>query len=283
MGGLLFALKRTLFASALEPTVVRVHASDSKDQEHAIAQAMLVQYALDEGIGASDPVVWERLRAVFPELARDEKTLGRERFERELMRRAHELSLFQEDALLRNRLAFDAETVLKAALPVATPTDGELQRYLAQHRASYAHPASVTFSQLFISRQKHGESTMAVAQRLRSELMAKHLGPDDAASYGEPSNWPRTMTGTSEQVARLFGGTLANGLESAPIAGWSEPVASALGLHLVWLSERTAEAPAALSDVRARVTADYLEQQRDAALREQLSLLRARYRVELEP
>lgn len=283
VGGLLFGAKQLLFADRPERARVVVQLEAGEDREHAIDRALLARSAADQGLALHDPVVRERLRAMFPELRQREQTVSAARFDAELTERARSLDLFAEDPMLRNRLASNAVLALHASGATREPSTSELTAFFAAHRERYRRAPRVSFTQLFVAHDKHGQRTREAAEQLRATLTQRALPPEDTAALGEPSNLARHWQDVSYEVVQTrFGGPLSSALATLPLGAWSEPVASSLGYHVLWVAARSASSALTLGDVRARVRADLLEEQRARQLRDHLTVLRTLYLVEVQ-
>ena len=85
------------------------------------------------------------------------------------------------------------------------------------------------------------------------------------------------------EIARLFGVEFARALADMPASeSWQGPVRSALGVHLVNISQNTPAQLTPFDEARAAVTADWRDETRrsenEAAIRE----IVGRYKVEIE-
>ena len=120
--------------------------------------------------------------------------------------------------------------------------------------------------------------------------MAQQREEDDVADGGGvPSNvagdafmfqdW--YLERTPEQVASVFGGPFAQALFDLKADGWSAPIESAFGWHLVFVEASTAGGLPEFEDVEAVVKAAWTQQQRAMLKREAYDVMRARYRVVL--
>jgi hypothetical protein len=190
-----------------------------------------------------------------------------------LTREAVVLGLDRGDPIVRRRLA-QKMGFLAEGDAAREPEETDLAGYLAAHADRYRSPPRVSFRHVFLGREKSGD-----AERLLAELRGG-ARPD---ALGEPFlRGAHFAARAPAEVEAVFGAAFAAALAGAPEGSWSGPFASSYGTHLVFVEERTPGAPAALAEARARVRQDLLDERREAAQREQLRRLRARYRVEIE-
>ena len=194
-----------------------------------------------------------------------------------LYREALALGLDRDDLVVRRRLVQKMEMLALRDAPGISESD-LMDHYIA-HRADYAHPESVSFRQVFFSAASRGADARASAEAALGELRG-----DGADGLGDPppvppevSDWTRPM------VEARFGADFAASVFAAGTGGWSGPMASAYGYHLVRV---TRHAPARVPDfaeVASRIATDLDAARRAAALDRIYAEVRDAYQVEIEP
>ena len=192
------------------------------------------------------------------------------------------LGLDRDDVVVRQRVKQKLEFVAEDSSSAAEPSDGELQEFLAAHAAAFAIPSRTTFHHVFIDPIRHRTDLDATLQRLSAEL--KDVADVEVAeSLGDPTMLPPRFDGSSpSEVAMTFGQEFATKLTELPENSWQGPVASAFGLHFVWVSDRTAERTPTLAEVRDRVKRE-LDHARRVEWNEKFyESLRAKYVVTIE-
>jgi hypothetical protein len=113
-----------------------------------------------------------------------------------------------------------------------------MDHYLA-HRADYTLPESVSFRHVFFSAATHGADAHAAAEAALGGL--RDGGAPRAGRLGDPPPTPPEVSDwTRPMVADRFGMDFAASVFAAEAGGWSGPVASAYGYHLVFVSGRAA-------------------------------------------
>jgi hypothetical protein len=273
------ALERVWSRVESAPLVVHVRAdASSVDRERAIDEAVLVEEAWRAGGARIDPVVREQLLTSM----RATKSEDGVEDDAALLERALALGLHRADPVTRQRLAFQAEQLLTARVATERPGEAVLDAYLRAHRARYALPARVSFVQVFVSSGRHGAELASDASTLLSELRRARVPAEAAASFGDPSLFPRRFAAVDAvALDAQLGPGFARALWRSPLGQWAGPIPSAYGLHLVWLEEHSDGRVPALFELRERVLADYRHDRRRELLRERLRALRSSYRVEL--
>lgn len=192
-----------------------------------------------------------------------------------LYREALAQGLDRGDLIVRRRLVQKMEFLLEAEADGREPDDAALAALLQEEGSRFAHPARLTFEQLFVARDRHGDA-QAEAGRLRARLAAG----DDPARLGDPFPRGRRFTTVSAaDIAGIFGPPFAAAVAALPDDTWSAPVASSFGLHLVRVSAREPARPATLDEARAALRQRFIERRRTALRRAGIDRLRQRYEV----
>lgn len=252
--------------------------ADADETSRRIDDAILLEEAIRFGWASTDPVVRRRL-AVNMAIAHggEGPTRDADVSEAEITE-ALELGMHRTDPVVVGRLVARARQLLDSTAGAA-PDDEALRAHLAQHRARFARPARVTFLQVVVRRDLHGDATEAEAEARLERL--QRGGSDEAArALGDPM--PLLTTRQSAQLGaidRLFGPGFGEAVAALPAGSWQGPVRSAYGLHLVRVEAVERERLPPLEAIRPRVVADYHATRRHARVRERMRALRARYDV----
>ena len=108
--------------------------------------------------------------------------------------------------------------------------------------------------------------------------------PEDISDYGDPSPIPNDLfEAGDDEIAAMLGGDFLAEVQQLPLQRWAGPVASDLGLHLVYVTQRSAGQKPQLSAVEDAVHRAWLnEQQRQAVDAMYGTLIRA-YDVSTAP
>lgn len=192
-----------------------------------------------------------------------------------LYREGVALGLDRDDVVVRKRVAQKLEVLTEGAADAAPPSDSELERWLAEHAASYTLPAVVSFEQVYFDPKRRGRSLERDVERARRSARPAELG--DATLLP-----PRLEGASPREVESRFGQELARAVESLPVGEWSGPVTSSYGAHLVRVTARTEARTPALAEVRDDVARDWQDARARAAQDALYERLRAKYRVTVE-
>lgn len=245
--------------------------------QQEIDDTVLVLEARERGLHLSDPVVQRRLLRNMQFLNAEP-----ERSDEELLDEAYALGFDRTDLVVRRRLAQMLTLEVLAGAREEPPQEAELSRYLAEHPDRFTQPERMRISHVFLSRDSRGEALADDARALLAELAT--AGSDAAVGAGDPFLFPRDLPSRSERdLAKTFGPEFAAQVRTLPVGRWSGPVASAYGLHLVWVHERTPAARSDLEVVRSEVREAVFHERAERALRERLRELRERHPVRVEP
>jgi hypothetical protein len=265
LGALLFAgaqVQHAVFPDLPPPLVVEVApAASPADVAHAVDAALLAELAVKHGAVQADPVVREELLRSMRQLSD-----GAASDESSLLNQADQLGLFQADPVVRERLRFVGEELLLHAAARATPSAATLQQYAQAHAARYTPPA-LTSVQLVALR---GADAMVRAKALVPLLQTASFA--ESSVFHEEPLLPRVLRGaTPESLALRVGETARAGIDAAAVGTWSRPLVTPYGALIAYVESRTAPILPAISQIAARVAADYEHDtratQRTAALR----------------
>jgi hypothetical protein len=285
LGALLFAVDR-LWWSAESPEPVVIDAArlvalrgelqrvlrrepTREELERAIApevdDELLYREALARGYAEDDPVIFRRLVQNLRFAGADE-----EREDLSLYREALEMGMHETDIVVRRRLVQRMRLDLEASALATEPDEAALRAVYERDLAEYRSPERTRLLQLYYARE-HAERAAADLASLRAEGSP----PGDATSRGDPfllsaGQPPQTR----RELADRFGSAFADGVFEAPPGRWSGPIASAYGVHLVWVHERTPERALSFEKVRERVRHAVLAERRRDALERGLAALR---------
>ncbi len=225
-----------------------------------------------------DALTRERTARLGREPTDDDRALQRARYVREeaLVREARALGLDAGDAIVRRRLVQKLELLVRSSLEAREPDDEDLAAFVAAHADEYVAPPDVSFEHRFFSRDRRGERALADA---RASLLQT-----DVASSGDPfPHGNRFERRPFDAVEDVLGPELVPALRDTPIDGWSTPIETRFGVHLVRVTERRDARPLALDEVRGDVRARVREEAEAAALEEALDAIVSGYTVEERP
>ncbi len=278
LGAFLCGAKRTLIASSqpVRPQLVVTlpRGAGAAQRERAIDEAVLTAEALAHGGALIDPLVREQLLV-------DMREQGQSEPDERLIERALALGVHRADPVIRARLVYQAEQIVRAKAVIPAPSETELSAYVEAHRARYLEPARASFTHVFLSRSRRREQLTADAARLGKQLAGAPLAPADAKPRSDPSIFPVVVAQASAaELDARFGPGFGAAVLAAPLGAWTGPVSSSYGAHFVLVTERRAERVPPLAALGPRALADYEHDQRERALLRDTRALRARYELE---
>jgi hypothetical protein len=197
-----------------------------------------------------------------------------------LYREALSLGLDKDDTIVKRRLAQKMEFLADDASAVREPGREELRVWYATHGERFARPARVSFHHLYFSPDRRGARAAEDAARARATLGRGSVGAAAAGRLGDPFMFQDAyLDRTPEQIAAVFGTQFALAVARIPPGGWSEPLESGLGWHLVWVDAIAPGVVPPLEDVEGAVKAAWIDEQRAEVRQRAFAGLAARYQV----
>ncbi|MHC4140758.1 MAG: peptidylprolyl isomerase [Planctomycetota bacterium] len=220
-----------------------------------------------------EPTV-EELRGQVNQLIREEI----------LSREAVAMGLDEGDMVVRRRLAQRMDFLFRDLSETAGPSDGELRDYLEVNRGTYESPGQVSFTQVYFNPEKRGddgaaEAARALAERLNTDESARHKAPES----GDPFLLPSSYRGqSSAEVRGAFGLRFAEAVWEQEPRTWRGPVLSGYGWHAVYVEDRSEAALPDFSELKERLTTDWMADRERELAGAVYDRLRERYRVLVE-
>src|SRR5262245_6209346 len=173
-----------------------------------------------------------------------------------LAREARAMGLDADDPFVRRRLAQKVDFLVRDTSNMAEPTEADLRAFYAAHPEQFADGSRISFTQVYF-REEHRDAVAIALERLRSGADPMSEG-DASLLETEQRDVPR------QAVAAQFGEGFAAALFALPDGGWTGPIASSYGSHLVRITGRRAIGTGDFKAARERVAAAW----RDARQRE---------------
>lgn len=186
--------------------------------------------------------------------------------EEALYRQAMAYGMAKDDYVIKRRMVQKMEFLAEGTTPVVTSlTTSELEAYYEEHREDYKVPAAVTFTHVFFSADRHGNTVDKLAQETLGILTENRVRFDQAPNYGERFPYQLNyVERTQEEVASHFGEEMAQAIFRLQPhkARWQGPVRSEFGMHLVLLTRAEAARIPPLQEVRDQL-ANELQRRRE--------------------
>jgi hypothetical protein len=201
-----------------------------------------------------------------------------------LLSRAVELGLHREDVVVRRILVQKMRLIGSSLSPAQRPSSEDIEEAYESERERLRAPDRRSLVHVFVSRDRRGKATNAAALALRERLVAEAISFDRAPGLGDPFPLGHRLERRSQRdLERSFGARFGASTFALPLGQWSDPIASAYGVHLVRIEEAEAGQLPPLSVVSDRLRLQLEERRRDKNLDALLSDLRTRYKVALPP
>ena len=199
------------------------------------------------------------------------------------VREAVATGLDRDDTIIRRRLRQKLEFLTEDALDAAAPSDEDLRAYLKAHPDSFRVEPRVAFRQVFLDSNRRGAAAQSDARALLARLSSAGAGADISV-LGDSRMLPPVIELSSQSdVARVFGQDFATKVASLAPGGWTGPIESGYGLHLVQVTARVEGRLPELSEVRDAVEREWRAAQRKERSEALFRKLLARYKVVVEP
>ncbi len=194
-------------------------------------------------------------------------------------RRALELGLEQDDAVVRRRLRQKLELLVETQSGAVEPSETELGAFFDAQRDRYREKETFSFRQVYVGAGETEES------KARAALLVDVLeNGGDASALAAPTGLPLENEAlSSTDVIREFGEIFAAALAQLPVGRWSGPVESGFGQHVVLLQAKEAGRVPELDEVRDEVRRDLDAERAKRASAAYLAVERARYDIVVEP
>ena len=246
-----------------------------------VDDTLLIQVARSLGWDRDDTVVQRRLVQNLRFL-----DASPEKSDEEVLEEAYALDMHLSDIVVRRRLLERVRLVIADRARERAPTDEELQSYLDAHRTDFVRPSRVRITQVYLSRDRRGESLHDDAVALVETLSESGLDPtrdlDAVIRHGDPFLLQADLPLWSKRrLSERLGPSFAEGSVDLPTGTWSGPVVSSYGEHAVWVHERTDEAFPPLAEIRDKVMAELHREWEADALRRTLDELRSQATIQI--
>jgi len=198
-----------------------------------------------------------------------------------LYREALALGLDRDDSVIRRRMRQKMEFLHADLAEIEKPSEADLVAFLSANPERFAQQARVSFRQVYVNPDTGPRAPRDRANDILETLRAKgsEARVDD---QGDPTLLPHAMEMASESaIAAAFGSEFAGDVLASADNGWTGPLASSFGLHLIRVDARTPARVPELGEIRRQVEREYETVQRSDADQQFLQMLRAQYEIEV--
>ena len=188
-----------------------------------------------------------------------------------LYREALKLGLDQDDIIIKRRLVQKIMLLKKNSLP--EPNESELVNFYQDNLDNYTSSDAYSFEHLFF---KKGPDAFNQANKAALEGHKSSAGDPFYAGY-------QFSNQTFIQVKDIFGNEFATALSSQKEGLWSDPITSAFGIHLVYISSTNPSRLKTFKEVKDLVMQDFIAYRSDQLLQQFMDELRNEYTVAISP
>jgi peptidyl-prolyl cis-trans isomerase C len=225
---------------------------------------------------------WEKQYATPPSKEQIEALVANYIREEIFYREGVELNLGSDDEIVRRRIAQKYEFLQQDHDLSENPSEGDLKDYYAGNKSKYIIPPHVSFSHIYFSTDKEGDSPAKFrALRILNALQKGDL--KRAPELGDRFAFQYDYAQLSKvDAGKVFGqSVLSDSLFSVPTGKWVGPIRSGYGWHLIFVNSSEPSVLRPFEEVRGQVTENYLEVFRDQKNQESFAKLEKKYHLEL--
>ncbi|WP_409433108.1 peptidyl-prolyl cis-trans isomerase [Litorimonas sp. RW-G-Af-16] len=199
--------------------------------------------------------------------------------EQALMREAQRLGLDDDDTIIRRRLAQKMRFMISDVGAPPLPKEATLREWFELNKSDFITPETRSFRHIYISPNRSQDADLNEV----IVMTINQLDEMDWREIGDPFMLPREYSNTTEvKITRDFGRDFAAQVFALPSGTWSDPVESALGVHLVYIDTITPAVQPAFDDIRIKVEEAWLDQATRQNNQDRLEKLITKYKVVVE-
>lgn len=232
---------------------------------------------IDGRLRASLSQAWERTHPGPPSADQLDELIDRWVDQEVLYREGVRRGFAENDPQIRDRVVDQMQYTLEQGTTLAEPTEAQLRAWFEAHGSTLQRPDRVDFTQVFVDGKDEAATARARALRVLLEDGAKPAGLGDTFAGG------RRFRGRKlEDVAKRFGKTFAEGLDTEPLGAWTLR-GSTFGQHLVRVDRIAAGGALSFEAARSQVLHRWREEQSATRLGEATRALRERWAVVQQP
>lgn len=191
-----------------------------------------------------------------------------------LYREGLKLGLENDDLIVKRRVVQKMRFLLEDMTPVEAPTQEQLKTWLEQNPERYQTEQSIRFEHHFFGRGKRGDEAVYHAETALKDLNAGK----EIISDPFPLQTNQTLL-SRDQVTKETGNKPTSTLFELPLKQWSDPVQSALGVHLFKVNEKNQGRTMTVEEAGTQLISDLMAAQRKAVNDAALAALRASYTI----
>lgn len=202
-------------------------------------------------------------------------------------REALTMGLDDRDSIVRRRMMQKFDFLFGNTAATAIPDDHKLREWYAKNGEEFRLPPTITFQHCWFSPDSRGDSASDDAAAALVEIRGSKDATIDPLKLGDSFPFDTQFDdATFTQVRNVLGEGFAAAVFAAEAdavdQGWTGPIKSGLGYHLVRIKKRTEGEQPPLDQIRDNVLAEWREQESERMLTDMIAGLQAEYEVELD-
>lgn len=250
----------------------------NKDKEDPADYEILIQDADIERLAKAYQQSWKTLPDSGVLIRLLDEDIQSEIFYREALR----MNLDHNDEIIRRRLKQKYEFLIKDLVTNQTPSEADLKRYYEANLNQYQSEQKITFTQFYFSPDKRQDSE-ADASKQWEIVKEKTLSEYDDVKLGDDFHLQSYFSLRDQQaVNQLFGKSFADGLFQYKEIGWTKPIQSGYGFHLVWISAYEEVEQLSFEKVKDRVQQNFKHNQLQIYNDELYQNLKEQYKIKYD-
>jgi len=193
-------------------------------------------------------------------------------------REARAMGLDQNDGIVRQRMRMKLEFLLEDLAAEAAPTDERLTQFMQRYPERFEIEPKLSFFQVYLNPDRRQDVAADAAETLARLIAGASLETEGDRTLVEQ----KFILAPQYRIRNVFGDAFAKQLVALDPGGWTGPIFSGYGAHLVRVSAKEAGRFPELSEVRDEVERDYLHERRQELKNIAYRKLREGYEVIVE-
>ena len=191
-----------------------------------------------------------------------------------LYREALKLGLDRDDRIIKRRLAQKISFLKQESIP-DSPSNNDLIKYFNENNDKYFIDSKYTFSHYFFSNENNSFERSSKAY---TDLL------NNISINSDPFFLGKNFVDVSERkIKSEFGEGFSSNLINVELNKWIGPLESPFGHHIIYVRNYTEGYLPNITSVLKQVEVDFLQTQRDEAIKNYLNQIRSNYKIYINP